>query len=90
MASEALARRKRFGEKFDLKFPPIKIDPVALAEQLKNGVLKKEYNYDDPDNDDDFSRGGRKKYDDDDEEYGEEDGEEDEEEEAYQGKSLHQ
>ena len=77
LATEALARRKRFGDKYDIKFPPIKPDALQAALGLKNGVLKREYNYEDPDNDDDFSRGGRKKYKDgDDEEYGEEDYEE--------------
>lgn len=84
MASEALARRKRHGDKYDLKFPPIKPDPKAIAENLKNGILKREYNYEDPDNDDDFSRGGRKKYNDDDEEV-EEDYDEDEEAEEDNG-----
>eukprot|EP00347_Sterkiella_histriomuscorum_P002748 403366954 len=85
LATEALARRKRFGDKYDIKFPPIKLDAGAIAQNLKNGILKKEYNYEDPDNDDDFSRGGRKKYKDgDDEEYGEEDYEDEDGEEGYE------
>ena len=67
LAAEALARRRRFGDK-EIRLPDIK---------LRNG--KDDYNYSDPDNDDEKSD---KHYDDDEEdgeEYDEddEDGEED-------------